>query len=109
MNFQESVDTSTSSMSGTDTQLPLPRPNPEVIFNTVAGGGVLLHTQAELYFGLNSVGSRVWQLLPPECDGFGELCDRLHSDYPEVDRGRIAADVSELLENLRRHDLVVAN
>ena len=45
----------------------LPRPHPGVLFKTVSDGAVLLHVEEEIYFGLNDVGTRIWQLLPPTC------------------------------------------
>ncbi|MQA92413.1 MAG: PqqD family peptide modification chaperone [Gemmatimonas sp.] len=94
-------------MSGSETRPRLPRPHPGVIFNTLSDGAVLLHASSEIYFGLNRVGSRVWQLLPPECDSFEELCRQLSQEYPEVGVDQLSADVQELLESLRAHQLVV--
>ena len=43
----------------------LPVPNPKVLFKSMSDGAVLFSTDNEVYFGLNSVGARVWELLPP--------------------------------------------
>ena len=43
----------------------LPTRNPKVIFKALATGAVLYSTEEEVYFGLNPVGVRVWELLPP--------------------------------------------
>lgn len=95
-------------MSNSVIQRQLPRPHPGVIFNTVSSGAVLLHAPTEIYFGLNAVGSRVWQLLPPECESFEELCNRLMLEYPDVPAEQIAEDVAELLNALENQGLVVS-
>ena len=76
------------------------------MFQTVADGAVLLHTQDEIYFGLNAVGARVWQLLP-NCAELGEVCASLAATYPDADPQVIRADVAELLTQLRDNRLVV--
>lgn len=85
----------------------LPSPHPAVMFQTVGDGAVLLHTQDEIYFGLNGVGARVWQLLPPTCVEFDDICANLAATYPGADAATIRADVDELLSQLRGHGLVV--
>ena len=86
----------------------LPRPHPDVLFRTVSDGAVLLHVREEIYFGLNEVGSRIWQLLPPECADLEDLCARLAESYREVPPEVLRADVVELLAQLEQHQLVVA-
>jgi hypothetical protein len=48
----------------------------------------------------------VWELLPPVCTTFDELCTRLAAEYPEVSRSIIETDVKELLSDLSSHKLV---
>lgn len=85
----------------------LPTPHPAVMFQTVGDGAVLLHTQEEIYFGLNAVGARVWQMLPPTCVELDEVCASLQAAYPDADAALIRNDVGELIEQLRNHHLVV--
>lgn len=77
------------------------------MFQPVADGAVLLHTADEIYFGLNAVGARVWQLLPPNCVELDELCSTLSASYPDADPAIVKADVAELLAQLRESRLVV--
>lgn len=84
----------------------LPRPHPAVVFNSVSEGAVLLHTESEVYFGLNRVGAEVWELLP-SCDGVDELCERVGDRYPDATAEQIRNDVVELLDVLEEADLVV--
>jgi len=84
----------------------LPITNPKVVFCTVEDGAVLLSTADEVYFGLNEVGARVWQMLPPHNTTFRQLCDCLVKEYPDAAAEEIMADVRELLQQLREQGLV---
>lgn len=85
----------------------LPRANPAVICERVAEGAVLLHREAEIYFGLNAVALRIWELLP-ECGDLDELCAVLGGEYPGVDPAEIRSDVVDLLQELAASDLLIA-
>jgi hypothetical protein len=85
----------------------LPRVNPAAICQRVADGAVLLHREEEVYFGLNSVATRIWELLPPVCGSLDELCDNLSSEYPAVPPAELRGDVVELLEQLAECGLVI--
>lgn len=85
----------------------LPRPHPAVMFREVSEGAVLLQMEDEIYFGLNEVGARVWQLLPPACSSLEELCAALGQVYPDVPADQLLADITELLDQLREQKLVV--
>jgi len=86
----------------------LPRPHPDVLFRTVSDGAVLLHVREEVYFGLNDVGTQIWQLLPPASSNLDELCTRLGEHYRDVAPEVLRADVLELLAQLEANQLVVA-
>ena len=86
----------------------LPMPNPQVIHRSLPDGAVLFSTVDEVYFGLNAVASRVWELLPPALTTLGEVCETLQAEYPDVPPAVIRADVVELLDHLRANALVVS-
>jgi hypothetical protein len=86
----------------------LPTRNPKIIFKALATGAVLYSPQDEVYFGLNPVGVRVWELLPPASQRLDEVCRILESEYPDAPAEMIRADVSELLEELEKLGLVIA-
>ncbi len=86
----------------------LPMANPAAICQRVADGAVLLHREEEVYFGLNAVAARIWELLPPVCGSLDELCEMLRSEYPEVEPAELRWDVVELLGQLAACDLVVS-
>jgi hypothetical protein len=85
----------------------LPKPNPAVLFQPVEDGAVLLDPVQEIYFGTNSVGARIWQLLPESRD-LGQLCAALSSVYPDVEPSVLQADAVELLEALQAEGLVLS-
>jgi hypothetical protein len=78
-----------------------------VVSQSVSDGGVLLHTEGEIYFGLNAVGMRVWELLPPSCATLDELCAALTQTYPDAPADQLRRDVLDLLEQLLANGLVV--
>jgi len=87
-------------------EMPLPQAHPNVVWTALPDGAVLYATDSELYFGVNSVGALVWELLPPVSTSFEALCRAVHERYPDVDLAQIEGDVRELLDQLRDHGLV---
>jgi hypothetical protein len=85
----------------------LPNPHPAVLLQPVPEGAILLHMEQEVYFGLNPVGLEVWQLLPPKCRDFDELCEELARRYPDVCAEALRNDVAELLDALTSEGLVI--
>ena len=84
----------------------LPTRNPKVIFKALSTGAVLYSTEEEVYFGLNPVGVRVWELLPPAHQTLDEVCSVLSAEYPDAGESVIRADVTELIDELLRLGLV---
>lgn len=87
----------------------LPAPSPSAIFRSVAEGGVLFCTATEIYFGVNAIGARIWELLPPASATVDELCATMVLSYPDASEERIRSDVRSFLEELIAHGLVVAS
>jgi len=85
----------------------LPKPHPAVLFQPVPEGAILLHMEQEVYFGLNPVGAEIWQLLPPACRDLDEVCAELRRRYPDVPADELRNDVTELLNDLASHGLVI--
>lgn len=78
----------------------------EVLFQEVSGETVLLDLASESYFGLDSVGTRIWTLLKDD-KSVGQVLDALLEEY-EVDRETLEADLAELLDNLLAAGLIEA-
>jgi hypothetical protein len=85
----------------------LPTRNPTIIFKALSTGAVLYSPQEEVYFGLNPVGVRVWELLPPASRNLDEVCRTLVNEYPDAPAEMIRADVAELLVELEKLGLVL--
>ena len=77
----------------------------EVLSQEVNGETVLLDLKDESYFGLNEVGTRVWQLLQ-DSPTVEETLDTLSDEY-DVRREQLASDVGELLARLVEAGLVL--
>jgi hypothetical protein len=76
----------------------------EVLAQELDGETVLLDLASESYFGLDEIGTRVWQLLN---DGQGQsaMVDTLLDEY-EVERETLERDISELLDRLSGAGLI---
>jgi hypothetical protein len=83
------------------TRLSVP---PQVMSRRVGDETVLLDLQSGLYFGVDQVGQRVWELAG---DGrtLGEIVDAVVSEY-EIGRGQAEVDVMEFAETLVRRGLL---
>ena len=86
--------------------MKLPRPRSSVIYRDLPEGAILFCTATEVYYSLNPIGARIWQLLPPVCTTEEEVVARLFESYPETNLGKISADVRRLLDDLAGNGLV---
>ena len=76
----------------------------DVLEQELAGETVLLDLASESYFGLDAVGTRVWQLLQSGAD-HSELIDTLLEEY-EVERDTLEKDITDLLQRLAEAGLI---
>ena len=76
----------------------------EVLSQEVNGETVLLDLEGESYFGLNEVGTRIWQLLQADIT-IEEALDTLTGEY-DVSRVQLECDVGALLDQLAEAGLV---
>ncbi|MBN1835413.1 MAG: PqqD family protein [Spirochaetales bacterium] len=65
---------------------------------------VILNTQSGIYYGLDQVGARVWDLVAHPI-AVGELASRVLEEY-EVDPESLRADLVQLLKDLLAKGLV---
>lgn len=85
----------------------LPQPSPSAIFRPLPEGGVLFSTDSEVYFGVNEVGARLWQMLPPVCHGFEEMCAKVSVVYPDAGLDLIRRDARQFVDELVANGLAV--
>lgn len=80
------------------------RTSDDAVFRDLEGEGVVLNLSTGIYFGLNDVGTRIWQLI----DQYGALTtvrDSLVREF-EVDAETAAHDLVELVGQLAERGLV---
>lgn len=68
------------------------------------GESVLLHLETEQYFGLNSVGTRMWSVLT-QADSVADAFQQLQEEY-EVEPDVLRRDLDELIAQLLEHRLL---
>ena len=78
--------------------------SPEVISQEVSGETVLLDLDSENYFGLDEVGTRIWQLIRESGD-LQVIYNTLLEEY-EVEEERLQADLTTLLGEIADLGLV---
>ena len=72
--------------------------SPEVISQEVSGETVLLDLQSENYFGLDEVGTRIWQLIRETSD-LQAIYQTLLAEY-DVSEERLQQDLDNLLAEI---------
>ena len=78
--------------------------NPDVISQEVSGETVILDLNSENYFGLDEVGTRIWQLIGEKGDLQG-IYDTLLQEY-EVTEDRLMVDLEALVTQIADLGLV---
>lgn len=89
-------------MSHTDRLLRIPI---LVHFQLLDGDGILLDLRNQLYFGLDDVGCRIWQLVREKGSEQG-IFAALVQEYPEVPPAEIRTDLAEWLDDLIERKLL---
>ena len=79
--------------------LKLPKPRPSVVYRELPEGAILFCTRTEVYYSLNPVGATIWKLLPPVCTTEEDIVSRISEEYPDINLGKIAADVRRLIDD----------
>ena len=78
--------------------------SPDVISQPVSGETVLLDLASENYFGLDEVGTRIWQLVE-ETGNLQAVYDRMLAEY-EVDEEQLLEDMGKLILEIEKIGLV---
>ena len=77
---------------------------PGLLANELAGDTVLLNAQTYMFYGLNQVGSRIWELLAQPVS-VEELCDALVAQF-DVDVDTCRTDTLALLRELYAEKMI---
>ena len=78
--------------------------SPDITIRTLEGEAVLLNLQTGAYFGLNKVGTHIWQLYS-EGKPLGEVVTGVCQRF-EVDAERAQADVEAFTQRLLERGLL---
>lgn len=79
-------------------------PSSDVLFQEVGGEAVLLNLASERYFGLDPIGTRIWNLLGTDArlqHAHAALC----AEY-DVDPARLETDLLTLVDQLAEAGLI---
>ena len=79
-------------------------PNEPVVGAELDGEAILLNLDTGIYFGIDTVGTRIWRLITQGA-AESEIIDQLLKQY-DVDRAQLTQDVSEFLDLLAAKGLV---
>jgi hypothetical protein len=77
---------------------------PDVLVQETLGESVLLNIRNGQYFGLDSVGTRMWTVFT-HADSLRAACDELAAEY-DVDGQRLEQDVCTLVNQLTQFGLL---
>lgn len=76
-----------------------------VLFQEVAGNAALLNLETETYFGLDEVGTAMWQALEAS-QTIGAAAESLAEVY-DASLDTLRQDIARLAQDLRSHGLLV--
>lgn len=76
----------------------------DVVFRELEGEAVLLDLERGTYFGLDAVGTRIWQLIE-QYGALATVLERLVSEF-DVSTAEAAADLVDLVQQLAARGLV---
>jgi len=76
----------------------------DVLFQALDNEAVLLHLPTEKYFGLNEVGSQMWQLLEAG-SSMEDTISSIMAEY-EVEEEMVRRDIAELVSQLAEQELI---
>ena len=83
------------------------RINENVLFQELQGEAVLLNLTSGVYFGLDQLGARIWQLLGKQ-ELLSEVAQSIMAEY-DVSQERCVGDLLALTADLQRHGLVTVS
>ena len=80
------------------------QPSADAVESPVGDETVLLHLKSGTYFGLDPLGTRIWDLLKEGLTP-ASICARIAEEY-DTDREIVEADARRFLEELEANDIV---
>ena len=78
--------------------------NNEVFANEIDGEAVMMNIQTGKYYGLDEIGSRIWELMEQKIQ-VKEIIEQLQKEY-DVNEQQCKTDVLNLLNELKSNQLI---
>tara|TARA_B110000902_G_C14200097_1_gene547407 strand:+ start:491 stop:748 length:258 start_codon:yes stop_codon:yes gene_type:complete len=78
--------------------------NNKILFQKLGKEAVILHLDSEEYFGLDEIGTRIWEVLKQE--GSTEKALSILLKEYNVEEEILRADIEELIEQLRKEKIL---
>jgi len=78
--------------------------NDDVLFQELQGEAVLLNLKSGVYFGLDPVGTRIWQLFA-EHEVLSDVAQAVVAEY-DVAEDKCSEDLLKLVDDLEKQELV---
>lgn len=88
-------------MATLESKISIPK---DVVFRDVDGEAVILNLETGQYYGLDEVGTRMWDLLA-EHGQVGAACRAMLDEY-DVSEEQLKLDMLRLIDDLVSHGLV---
>ena len=77
----------------------------DVVFRVLGDEAVILNLSTGIYFGLDIVGTRMWQLIS-ECGSTEKIGEALLAEY-EVEESQVRQDLALLIQQLKDKGLLI--
>ncbi len=77
----------------------------DVVFRVLGDEAVILNLATGIYFGLDTVGTWMWQLMS-EYGATEKVAEALLAEY-EVEEGQLRQDIASLIQRLKDKGLVI--
>jgi hypothetical protein len=78
----------------------------QVLARRIGEETVILNLESGVYFGLDPVGARIWELLTDGNELAG-ICETMQLEF-EVDRETLGTDVRRLVQDLEKQGLIIS-
>lgn len=74
------------------------------VSSNLGNEAVILHVKTGSYYGLNEIGTHIWNLIQ-EPKSFGAVRDAILSEY-DVDQARLESDLNAIFDDLLKKGLI---
>ena len=79
----------------------------KILFQKLGDEAVILHLDSEEYFGLDAIGTRMWEIFLGEGEGNIDKSIPLLLEEYEVEEDRLKQDMEELITALKAENILI--